>query len=452
MDELESPDRLHARSEACEVTITRIEINNIKGIAFCELKLAGRALTVLKGQNASGKTSILDAISSVFQGGSDPDLIRKGEKSGKVVIELSDGHVIRKIQTASGARLEVITAEGEKEPGGPMEFVSKLAKSFSFDPLAFCRAPKKERVEFLLRAMPLEFTGAEMRGLKLGQIPVGGPLESLVGSDSKLNLPEFDKIRATVYDRRRTANVSVKDLDAAVASLRRSLPAEGQQTNWSAVLKEEQAKLDKAGKMRDEEMAAILAEAQRAKDAAREAYDAEIQTINGQVQEANAAVVSEYEKAVAPHQQRVGEAQANLKRSGEVEGLSRHLEEQRDKLAAKSEEADSLDRALTCLDALRAAKLDTLPIAGLEIRDGEVYRDGIPFDHVNQQRQYITSFEVAALQFGDLPFIVADEFEHLDAEQQKGFAEWLEGSEVQVIVACVDNGPLRAEPKEAMKV
>ena len=69
--------------------VTQIKIQNILGIK--ELEIKPSSITEITGKNASGKTSVLEALKSVFAGGKDATLLRKGEKSGSVVLLLDDG-------------------------------------------------------------------------------------------------------------------------------------------------------------------------------------------------------------------------------------------------------------------------------------------------------------------------------------------------------------------------
>ncbi len=151
-------------------------------------------------------------------------------------------------------------------------------------------------------------------------------------------------------------------------------------------------------------------------------------------------------------QQAIAEAQAGLKRAGEVAALSKHLDEQQERLAEKSTEAKAFDQALTAMDELKKSKLDHLPIPGLEIRENEVYRNGIPFDQLNHAQRYTLAIEIGSLGLGDLPLIVSDEAESLDANEFEAFCEAIKESGMQVIVARVSDGPLVSEPQSALKL
>ena len=445
------------------MTVTRIEIENIKAITHAELKLAGRTLTVIRGANGTGKSSILDAIASIFEGGSDPSLIRQGAKSGRVRIELSDGKVIEKLQTLKSATLKVLDENGEPVPS-PKDFVDSLAASFAFDPLGFVRAPKKERAEFAAKHANLTFTGKEIGALKMGKLDVAAVLREMVKPEATLDLDAFDKLRKSVYERRKTANGAMNELDKTVANLRRSVPAEtAEGVGLEDVLVIKQGMLDKLEAAEKGDIAFIekqVAEAtaaaretyEKAVEAARVARDAELADIRkGEIEAIEGCRIDR-----APEreelQRAIGEAQGNLKRVGEIKALSEHLEQQKTRLAEKTAEAESLDQALTALDDLKKSRFDKFPVQGVEFREGECYRDGIPFDQMNQERQLVTAMEIGCLGLGELPFFIMDEAEHFDGVNFETVCKDLEASGVQVIMARVDLGPLRAEPQGALKL
>jgi hypothetical protein len=435
------------------LSVVRVEVENIKAIEHRELNLKGRSITVLQGCNGSGKTSLLDAIASVFEGGSDPSLIRHGAKTGKVVIELSDGTMIKKAQSAKGAQLSVTTANGEAVKS-PQAYVESLAASFAFDPLAFIRAPKKERAAYLMRAMPLRFTGAELHVLKMGRVDVAGPLRSMVGADAVLDLAGFDKLRLLVYEKRRAANVAVKELESTVANLRRSLPADAGNGAGDLAGSLEMARTDLAGIIRqaDADIADVRKDAEQARQEARAELDRRLAEIKAEEDRAVEEIHAKGRKVVQPLQQRIGELEGELKRIGQIEALKTHLTEQQERLAARADESDALARALNAMDELKRSRTDSLPVPGLELKeDGEVYRDGIPFDQLNQARQYVTSFEIASLSMGELPLVISDQLEHLDETQRREFFEAIDSARWQCVMADVTEGPLRSDPPGALR-
>ncbi len=433
------------------LSVSRIEVDAIKGIAHAELNLKGRSLTVIRGANSVGKSSLLDAVASIFQGGSDPSLVRQGAKSGRVRLELSNGVVIEKLQTAKGATLKVTDANGEAV-ASPQKYVQELATSFAFSPLDFLRAPKNERAAFAAKHANLSFQAKELRNLKFGQLDVGAPVRELVGPDAVLSLEDFDRLRKTVYEKRKAANLLANEAEKSVNSLRKSLPLDEPGETPAANLprlQKELAALDE-GERRD--LTAVGAEAEAARATARLEYDRQLTAIYEAESEAVNEVKRGNEAERTRLQQAIAEAQAGLKRAGEVAALSKHLEQQQERLSEKSTEAKAFDQALDAMDALKKSKLDNLPIPGLTIENGEVFRNGIPFDQLNHAQRYVTALEIGALGLGELPLVISDEGESLDEKEFAVFCEAIKESGMQVIVARVDQGDLRSEPQGALKL
>jgi len=456
------------------LTVSKVVVESIKGISYAELSLSGRALTVLRGMNGSGKSSLLDAISLVFSGGSDPSLIRQGAKSGKVMIELSDGTVIKKAQSQKGSQLVVTTADGETVKA-PQAYLQELAASFAFSPLAFLSAPKKDRAAFAAKHANLSFPAKELHGLKFGKLDVGGPVRDLVGPDATLTLDDFDKLRDRIYQLRKARNAESSELEKTVNNLRKSLPDEAQPGNGTAAklpaLQKELAALDESERR---DLTAIGIEVEQARASTRDDYDLKAKALRQAfdedmkaaaavrdagleaIQKAEGEATSEVAAGNTAErtrlQQAIAEAQAGLKRAGEVAALSEHLESQQTRLAEKATEAEALDQALRAMDELKKSKLDNLPIPGLTIVDGEIFVDKIPFDQLNMARKFVVAVQIGSLGLGDLPLILTDTAETLDEKEFASFCQAVEESGMQVIVARVSEGPLSSEPQGALKL
>src|SRR5712664_2293029 len=140
--------------------IASIELTDVG--RFEELIIKPGALTILSGQNAEGKTTVLKALQTTFEGGHDPNIIRVGAKKATVVLTLDDGTVIKKTITAKGYNLTAEASDGVSIPS-PATFVKNLASGFALDPVAFVEAGKngaegwKRRQEFLQEAIPTTF-------------------------------------------------------------------------------------------------------------------------------------------------------------------------------------------------------------------------------------------------------------------------------------------------------
>jgi chromosome segregation ATPase len=433
--------------------IDSVSIENLKGIEKLDFQLG--SLTVLSGANGTGKSSVIDAISSVFDGGHDPGLIRLGAESGRVTLTLSNGTTIRKTINQKTSRLDITTKDGLKVTK-PAAFIEKLASGFSFDPLSFLAAPPRERAAFLLEAMPVMFPPDEIAAAT-GAAPPSRPL----------NIEELGQLRLGIYEKRREVNVQAKEAEALAASLRSSLPGDDGE-DWPAkvailaALREALTK-DLAAKeaaIKDEaaaqragahaKMTAAVEEARKVFELARNAAADEYQSACSEIDRLSSEMLSSESAMVSAELQTVaGElATAEEKRRAQDRSIDvrRQLENVGDRAAKLNMEAYRLTTAIEKLDALKAAALARMPIPGVEIQDGKILVNGIELDQVNTQQQYFLAFQLASLRQGDLGFMVCDRAESIVGAEWEEFQAAARESGFQVLVArSVPHEELRAQ-------
>lgn len=446
--------------------LARVVVQNIKGVEYQEF--AAGALTVLRGPNGVGKSSILDAIRTVFEGGHSPELIRQGAKKGEVVLTLDDGTTITKSITTKGQTTTVKTAEGAVVPA-PATFIQQLAKGFAFDPLAFVHAPHKERADYLSKLMPIEITKAQIVAAVENR-KVAPQIEKF------LNAPVYDigkltEQRKRIYDDRVGTNRTVKTLEGTIDTLKKQLPA-----NWEpeatpeSVLQEPRTKvvaaqgvLLDAKHMRDKALAEVDS-AHRANMAEVNKWESEeIDKIRVQATEKRVALESEYytcQKATSANfQYEIESAQSALTeaenalaaakeraKSFEAQAqASAAIKQYRSDLTDAIAEADMYTAAIDAIDAAKEAALKKSPIPGLSVIDGEVMYQPegldapIPFDQVNTQLQYRIALKIAAMGAGTLGLMVLDNTEAMDETNWSEFKQAVVDSGFQIIAARVDN-------------
>jgi chromosome segregation ATPase len=432
--------------------IDAVSIENLKGIERAEFPLG--SLTVIKGSNGTGKSSILDAIATVFEGGHDPTLIRSGADKAHVKLTLSDGTTVAKTITAKGSTLNITTADGLKVPK-PAAFVERLASGFSFDPISFLSADAKKRTQFLLEAMPIEFAPAEVAAI------TGKTLARA------LDLDGLAQLRAGIYENRRDLNVEAKELEGSIAGFVKSMPLMGSE-DWPA-------KADALAARKTEitsEMAALKANIQSAyKDAlaaetakrsaavaaAKAVYDAAVAEAGSQFEQAvcelgRIAADAENEElsALNAELQTVSAdyATADERRRQQDQSIAmrRQIDTLDEKRLSKVSAADKLTMQLKALDDLRKDKLSAAAIPGIEIVNGEILVDGIPLDNLNTQARYFVAFQIAALKGGELGFMVVDNLEAIVGDEWEQFQAAAAESGYQVLGArAVEHTPLSLE-------
>jgi predicted ATP-dependent endonuclease of OLD family len=186
------------------VRIRSVVIDDILATRHAEFNPG--TLTTITGANRTGKTSILDAFKRCFEGGSDPDLLRKGAKFGAMTLTLSDGRKVKMRVTAKATTYEVENAAGEPEQA-PQALIAELADSLSVDPARLLTAKPKELADVLLEVMPISFTREEFNSCIVGDCFAESATDGRNGAGMPaLSLEEMEARRAQIYEVRTHLN------------------------------------------------------------------------------------------------------------------------------------------------------------------------------------------------------------------------------------------------------
>lgn len=434
--------------------IAHLKITNVLGIDSLEFSPGG--FTAITGPNGVGKTSILEAIKAATGSGHDATLLRKGAEKGEVVLVLDDGTEIHQRVTATRTTRDVVR-DGKKvtQPGN---VIKALTDALSVNPVEFLTARKQDRVKVLLEIMPLTADPA-----KLTEI-TGIPVEA---SDAHA-LHVIDAVRQQVYDDRTGTNRAVREKEATINQLLAAMPeapsgVDGDEDELRAKLEQAQAARDAEVKRIDDKLAGIKSESaakiQMLKDEAQAKIDA-IRADLAQALEAERAALADTEakasrvrqKAIdtfaataQPLQAAIAAIRANrdaaAKRKATLETIARMESE----LAELESDSRRQTQALADLDRYKSDLLSSLPIPGLEVRDGEVFRDGVPFDRLNTAQRVRIAFEIAKLRAGELRLICLDGMELLDEDSLAELRSQAEQADVQLFVTRVQGKEFAVE-------
>lgn len=204
--------------------IKKLEAKNFKKLIQVQIE-AGQSVIRIGGQNANGKSSVLDAIAGALGGEKlcPEEPIRRGETQALARVTLDDGLVAeRRWERLRDGRvktkLEVRAPDGRALPS-PQGVLDKLIGRLSFDPEAFARSEPRKQLE-LLRAV----TG--------------------------INLAEHDNRRADLYAQRTDVNRELKAAESACLDLA-SLPAPGEPVSVAALLDEQREALEASEQRRE---------------------------------------------------------------------------------------------------------------------------------------------------------------------------------------------------------
>lgn len=447
--------------------ISKISVSNILGIK--QLTFDAYGFNEITGSNGEGKTSILEALKSVFQGGNDVTLIRNGAAKGEVGIELSDGTNI--VKTFSDkADLKVTDPAGGKVKN-PATFISQLTDLISVNPVNFLTADKKNRTNILLETLNLKLDKKDLEGI-----------EPKYYQDINLGfvhaLEAISKIHKSIFDERTGTNRLIKDKDSTIKELQEGLnemsfdPSKDYEAEITAL---ENTKSMMEAKMRsytvefDDCKNKELEEIRNYKSAAitkaesdfQEAL-ANIQKIRDEhIQEINLIYDNNKDIILKNDAEKRNERQEafNQKYNPLLEQIAMLKEKQKHfagyqkqnelinrtivQREEQSDKANSLNEQLAILENVKLSLLQGLPISGLEVIDGQIYRHGVIFDRLNTAQKVEIAVEIAKLRAGDLGLVCVDNLELFDSETFQTFKENAVKCNLQLFVTKVGDGSLK---------
>jgi DNA repair exonuclease SbcCD ATPase subunit len=430
--------------------IQHLTIRNILGIDQLELSPAG--FTRIEGPNGTGKTSVLEAIKSAIQSGHDATLLRNGAEKGEVVLVLDDGTSIAKTVTADKSTTDVRGADGKKLPR-PAEVIRSLTDMLSVNPVEFLAAPKKDRVKVLLESMPLQIDAAELTAISGIKVQVDPNVHALY---------TIEAVHKQVYDARTGTNRAVKEKDATIKQLRATIPdaAAGVEGSEDELVEQVQAsaakrddtlskitkKLDGIKEKARADIDAIRTELQAAIDRLKAEAQEKVDAINADLtdNQSRASTATEkahatYTETTAPLNQALAVIRSNREAAAKREQALELVKQMTGELEALRAEAERQTEALEGIERYKADLLKKLPIPGLEVRDGEIYRNDVPLDRLNTAQQVEVAVGVAKLRAGELGIICVDRIESLDDASLAELHKQAADNGLQMFVTRVSN-------------
>lgn len=418
--------------------VAKIRIQNVMGIEEFELLNPG-SITTVEARNGKGKTSLIEAIRSVMEGGHDATLLRNGADSGEVVIVLDDETEITKRITLEKSDLTVRRPD-IGTVGSPKKYVERLFNALSVNPVAFLMLPEKSQAQALLEALPLE--------LDRGAIEEAvGDLLPLRDSDFRGHaLDVLGGVQKRVYDERTGVNRAGKEKKATVEQLSQSLPEDADRVaNEVAPLDERHQALSKEfldAETRIEQAAQaeiqkLRAETQQKIDELKEAEARRADEIRQEVDVALDAIAEEYRPKLDQLVSEISAAREREKNAVASENTRQVVKQMQAEVDALTDRSRGLTAALAQLDALKLGLVKGLPIKGIEVRDGILYKGDVPFRRLNRAEQVKVAIRLAQLRAGDVPLVCVDGIEALDGPTFEAFKAHAAKTDLQFIVTRV---------------
>jgi len=467
--------------------VSKIRFKNVLGMD--EFSMEPGSVTVLSGRNGTGKSSALRGLQNLMEGGSLSEIRNVDadpEEKAEIALTFEDDELGQVLAHKNENRLDVRkqvedSAAFEKQPK-PAEFLRSLFDGKLNNPMQFLTCRDKDRVQFILEAIDLEYDAGELwQKLGLDQEdfePVPAGLHPLI---------EIRMHRDHIFKTRTGVNRDEKQKRAHCDQTRRSVPAEiptveglAEKEAELSELKEEKILLSESANrthqtaMRtidavhdefkrekqaelDNYRLELTAELERKLNAKREEIGDEISNHHAASEDAAVKADTEREQAFAKVNELTDEiielqdVVSTMREQEKDEVRIRTLHEQADKAEQEADDLEQLSKrlsdALEILDNYKAAMCSDLPVPGLDITDNIITVNGVKWDQLNtaQRIQIATKISCLRLQNSRFKIVFVDGAEALDSNSFGVMVEELKDADAQAFIGRVADHDFKIE-------
>lgn len=389
--------------------IVQLTAENIKRLQAVTITPEG-AVEVIGGDNAQGKTSLLDSIEMALNGGKSipPNPIRRGQKKARVVVDLGELKVERRF-TSKGSILEVTAANGLRQ-NSPQAILDELTGKLTFDPLAFIQMKPVDQLK---------------------------TLKDLVG----INFDDLEVKRQNLYAERTNLNRDVKQLEGQFEGI-----PEHENPPAPIVVSDLMAQLDSA-EAHNREAAERVAqgEALEAQVAALEAEAGQLLARMGAIRTEVETKVAEREWIDIPALLDTAELKAQIASAETVNQIAREVQERtrvEKLLKAKRGESSKITLAIENIDSEKEARLADakFPVPNLTFGENGVLLNGLPLEQASSAEALKVSVAMGFALNPRLKVLLIRDGSLLDEHSLKTVAEMAQEHDGQVWIERVSKG------------
>lgn len=380
-----------------------LDISNFQRLSKAVIEPSG-SLIVLAGQNANGKTSVLDAIQSTWCGHNGREIkrpIKDGHGKASIDITMTDGTVLTRKYTPSGTTLTAKAADGSKLVQKDLD---RMMSALGVDASAFARAGDKEQLATLLSVVDLPFVPADLdkerKAVEAERLSVGQQGKAIGDVVVSANLP--------------TEETSASEIIASIREAESKNDKRSKQIEYLANLSD---KIDRLGaeikRLTTEKDAAVVEFKEYEPTISSDLIDTEnLETQLAEAENTNAAI----------------------RFNNAARQQSARKEELRTKYTELSEQIKAIDK--TKADGLANAEM---PVEGLSFDEEGVLYQGIPFSRASGAEQIIVSAAMIIATDPEMRTMVIRNGNVLDSESMKALEEMLEANHFQAFIEFVSD-------------
>lgn len=417
--------------------LTKLRVKNFEGLEQLEFAPSS-GVTLVQGQNGSGKTSVLEAIRAAITNRADrARLVYDKAESGMILFELDSGIAGERSVTTDGkvaGSVKLYGSDGTtitKAQG----FLNSLSPSFSFNPLDFIDLRDDQQTKVLLDLIPMSISLPTL--YKLG----GGMIQGINYQEHPLRV--LAAIEQHLMEVRRETGRSARDLEGMAERLEKEVPADFNQEAF--------ANFDLAS-------AVETLESIKANDELVSFHRNQITRIESQITSLEERLADLKKSLISAEKDLENAASLDLPDPGSINTAISEYRQNSEYAAKLSQSKDVAQEAAVKrqeytdlserIDAVRAKPGEllasiTLPVEGMAINaEGQVVINDLPISELSTGEKLTVAIQIAIATLGDLKIILVDGLEQLDPANQDFVLSKLAESGVQAFVAQVSDTDL----------
>ena len=397
------------------IKINKLELENVKKIKAVALTPSANGLTIIGGNNAQGKTSVLDAICWALGGNKYKPSNPQNDASvipPNLNITLSNGLVVER--TGKNSTLKVTDPNGNK---GGQQLLDEFIEQLAIDLPKFMESSSKDKANTLLQIIgvgdQLALLEKEEKELYNERLAIGRIADQKkkfakeqeyyqdapkdLVSPSELIQRQQEILAKNGENQRKRENVARIEQDVAFFT---------QEVNSLKI------QLDNKQKQLNESLADLEIAKKDAVDLIDESTE-------------------ELEQSIANIDEINRKVRANLDKE-KAEDEAREYERQYESLTCKITEVRDSKTEL-----LKGAQL---PLEGLSVEDGELTYNNQKWDNMSGAERLKVSTAIVRKLNPKCGFVLLDKLECMDMDTLNEFGRWLEQEGLQAIATRVSTG------------
>lgn len=457
------------------LTVSRLLAENVLKLEQFELRDIDK-LTLIRGANNQGKTTVLRLLGLCVRGADDPaKVIHDGAKKATVEIGLTNGYQLARTFTPKGEYFKILDEQGHEVPS-PQKFVNRwLGEYRDFNPLAWLSMPAKEQVRVLLQAIDVRLSPEEFQQATGHDAPfdidfsqhgllVLDALRSHYAEERKAENRLADQKKKAATDamaalpqarpiisdeRRRESEEALTAAQTARTSIEvRKAAASSHQAAVERVEAEKRREIITRQRLTDEirdyqaQIEAIQQKMLRCEDLTRESYDRTEQLDCELSGLASSAPPTEEDFAAANELiRRANALTTSIAADEKILARFAAVERMEQEAADAAAQANITDSTIKILDTeLRAALMAkaALPVDDLTIEDGRILVGGHELQYLAESQQIRIAIAIARALRPALRVIVLDGTESLDTATFQLFLDEIRGDGFRYFASEVD--------------